>query len=79
MRVRMLVAMPDGATVDGQPWPKRGQEGDFPPHQADHFVASGIAEHVDHPKRGDTDTTPKEVTDDGEVRTDERKDVRRKR
>lgn len=72
MRVRMLVAMPDGATVDGQPWPKRGKEGDFPPHQADHFVASGIAEYVD------TDTA-EEVTDDGEVRADERPVLRGKR
>lgn len=79
MRVRMLVAMPDGATCDGQPWPKRGKEGDFPPHQAAHFVASGIAEYI----APEDDTTPaaaeKEVTDDGGVRTDERPVLRRKR
>ncbi|MDX2705803.1 hypothetical protein PV350_23505 [Streptomyces sp. PA03-6a] len=72
MRVRMLVAMPEGGACDGQPWPRQGEVAEFPPNQAAHFIASGIAE--------DAKNEPaEEVTDDVVADVDERPAVRRKR
>lgn len=46
MRIRMLVAMPDGAARNGQPWPAKGESCDLPTADAAHLVASGVAEEV---------------------------------
>jgi hypothetical protein len=53
MRIRMLVDMPDGASRNGQPWPKRGEVTEsIPTAEAAHLVASGVAEVVeDEPRR----------------------------
>ncbi|MGW3110557.1 hypothetical protein [Streptomyces sp. NPDC001091] len=47
MRIRMLVAMPEGAARNGEPWPAQGETADVPTADGAHFVASGIAEEVD--------------------------------
>jgi len=46
MRIRMLVAMPEGASRNGDPWPAEGEEADLPTAEAAHLVASGVAEEV---------------------------------
>ena len=46
MRIRMLVAMPEGASRNGEPWPAEGEEADLPTAEAAHLVASGVAEEV---------------------------------
>jgi hypothetical protein len=46
MRIRMLVAMPDGATRNGQPWPAKGEITELPTAEAAHLVASEVAEEV---------------------------------
>ncbi|MEV6614265.1 hypothetical protein AB0N31_10655 [Streptomyces sp. NPDC051051] len=46
MRIRMLVAMPEGAARNGEPWPAEGEEVDLPTAEAAHLVASGVAEEV---------------------------------
>jgi hypothetical protein len=46
MLIRMLVAMPEGAARNGQPWPAEGETAELPTAEAAHLVASGIAEEV---------------------------------
>jgi hypothetical protein len=52
MKIRITQQQPDGAMLDGQPWPDEGEEIDLPTAQAAHLVASGVAEDV-------TDAEPK--------------------
>jgi hypothetical protein len=47
MRIRMTVAMPEGATRNGEPWPSLGEEADVPTADGAHLVAAGVAEEVD--------------------------------
>lgn len=47
MRIRMLVQMPPGATRNGAPWPDEGAVEDIPTGEAQHLVASGIAEEAE--------------------------------
>ncbi|MGW0914654.1 hypothetical protein ACWD1Z_23295 [Streptomyces sp. NPDC002784] len=42
----MLVAMPEGATRNGEAWPGEGETADLPTAEAAHLVASGVAEEV---------------------------------
>lgn len=51
MRIRMLVQMPPGALRNGQPWPDEGQVEDMPSGEAQHLVASGIAEEAEQAPR----------------------------
>lgn len=44
MRIRMTVAMPEGATRDGEPWSALGEEADVPTTVGAHLVAAGVAE-----------------------------------
>lgn len=53
MRIRMLVAMPEGASRNGEPWPAEGEEADLPTSEAAHLVASGVAEEVTDPPAPD--------------------------
>jgi hypothetical protein len=46
MRIRMLTEQPEGAVLNGQPWPAQGAEADVPTAQAAHLIASGVAEQV---------------------------------
>lgn len=46
MRIRMTVAMPEGAMRDGEPWPALGEETDVPTAIGAHLVAAGAAEEV---------------------------------
>ncbi|MET8297399.1 hypothetical protein ABZW02_25575 [Streptomyces sp. NPDC005180] len=46
MRIRMTVAMPEGATRNGEPWPALGEETDVPAADSAHLVAAGVAEEV---------------------------------
>jgi hypothetical protein len=64
MRIRMTVAMPEGATRNGEPWPSLGEEADVPTTDGAHLVAAGVAEEVtEHePKAGRRKTAVKEVT-----------------
>ncbi|MFE2360120.1 hypothetical protein [Streptomyces virginiae] len=61
MRIRMTVAMPEGATRNGEPWPGLGEETDVPAADGAHLVAAGVAEEVtaEAPRRR---KTAKEVT-----------------
>jgi hypothetical protein len=54
MRIRITQQQPDGAALNGQPWPAEGDEVDVPTAQGAHLVASGVAEEVpdEAPKRG---------------------------
>ncbi|MEU5769799.1 hypothetical protein ABZ782_28180 [Streptomyces asoensis] len=46
MKIRMVVEQPEGAILNGEPWPGVGEEADVPTAQAAHLVASGVAEEV---------------------------------
>ncbi|WP_328962971.1 hypothetical protein [Streptomyces virginiae] len=46
MRIRMTVAMPEGANRNGEPWPALGEETDVPAADGAHLVAAGVAEEV---------------------------------
>ncbi len=47
MKIRMLVSQPEGALLNGRPWPTEGTEvDDLPTAVAAHLVASGVAEEV---------------------------------
>ncbi|MGW1796948.1 hypothetical protein ACWCQN_13275 [Streptomyces sp. NPDC001984] len=54
MRIRITQAMPEGAQLNGEPWPAEGAEVDVPTAQGAHLVASGVAEEVtdEPPTRG---------------------------
>lgn len=50
MRIRITQAMPEGAVLNGEPWPAEGEEVDVPTAQGAHLVASSVAEEaVDKP------------------------------
>lgn len=68
MRIRMTVAMPEGATRNGEPWPALGEETDVPAADGAHLVAAGIAEEVDetNPKTSRRKTTVKEAARDAD-------------
>ncbi|MEU3667537.1 hypothetical protein [Streptomyces virginiae] len=63
MRIRMTVAMPEGATRNGEPWPALGEEADVPAADGAHLVAAGVAEEVtaEAPRR--RKSSAKEVDD----------------
>ncbi|MFI8278526.1 hypothetical protein ACIGBH_27370 [Streptomyces sp. NPDC085929] len=67
MRIRMTVAMPEGATRNGEPWSGLGEETDVPTADGAHLVAAGIAEEVDEssPKGGRRKASAKGVDGDG--------------
>jgi hypothetical protein len=46
MKIRITQAMPEGAELNGEPWPGEGDEVDVPTAQGAHLVASGVAEEV---------------------------------
>ncbi|MDQ0992165.1 hypothetical protein [Streptomyces sp. V3I7] len=46
MKIRITQGMPEGAQLNGDPWPAEGDEVDLPTAQAAHLVASGVAEEV---------------------------------
>ncbi|MEU6098967.1 hypothetical protein [Streptomyces sp. NPDC047079] len=46
MKIRITQAMPEGAQLNGAPWPAEGDETDVPTAQGAHLVASGVAEEV---------------------------------
>jgi hypothetical protein len=46
MRIRITQQQPDGAMLNGVPWPDEGEEIELPTTQAAHLVASGVAEEV---------------------------------
>lgn len=51
MRIRITQQQPEGAVLNGEPWPAEGDETDVPTAQGAHLVASGVAEEVvDEPK-----------------------------
>ncbi|WP_298557094.1 hypothetical protein [Streptomyces luteogriseus] len=52
MRIRVTQQQPEGAVLNGEPWPAEGEEVDVPTAQGAHLVASGVAEGV-------TDKAPK--------------------
>lgn len=52
MRIRITQQQPDGAQLNGEPWPAKNDEVDVPTAQGAHLVASGVAEEV-------TDELPK--------------------
>jgi hypothetical protein len=47
MRIRITQQQPEGAMLNGEPWPDEGDEVDVPTAQGAHLVASGVAETVD--------------------------------
>lgn len=50
MRIRITQAQPEGAQLNGEPWPAEGEEVEVPTAQGAHLVASGVAEEaVDEP------------------------------
>jgi len=64
MRIRITQQMPDGAQIDGVPWPAEGEEIDLPTAQAAHLVASGVAEEVlEEPQRGSRKSRQRGGTD----------------
>lgn len=66
MRIRMTVAMPEGATRNGEPWPGLGGESDVPTADGAHLVAAGVAEEVtpSGPKTGRRQTSGKGAAGD---------------
>jgi len=48
MKVRMLIDI--SGTLNGRPYPRKGEVGDIPNAVADHLVANRYAEFVDNPK-----------------------------
>jgi hypothetical protein len=52
MRIRITQAMPEGAMLNGAPWPGEGDEVEVPTAQGAHLVGAGVAEEVvDEPSR----------------------------
>lgn len=63
MKIRITQQQPEGAVLNGEPWPAEGAEADVPTAQGAHLVASGVAEEVtDDPKSG-RKSRPKGGTD----------------
>jgi hypothetical protein len=53
MKIRITQRMPEGAQLNGEPWPDEGSEADVPTAQGAHLVASGVAEEApDEPPQG---------------------------
>jgi hypothetical protein len=54
MRIRITQQQPEGAVLNGEPWPAEGDEAEVPTAQGAHLVAAGIAEEVadEPPKDG---------------------------
>ena len=53
MRIRITQQQPEGALLNGEPWPAEGDEVEVPTAQGAHLVASGVAEEVtDEPPKG---------------------------
>ncbi|GAA4999491.1 hypothetical protein [Streptomyces siamensis] len=53
MKIRITQEMPEGAQLNGEPWPAKGAEVEVPTAQGAHLVASGVAEEVrDEPSKG---------------------------
>lgn len=50
MLIRITQPQPEGAVLNGQPWPKEGGTVDVPTAQGAHLVASGVAEPADIPE-----------------------------
>lgn len=46
MRIRITQGMPEGAVLNGEPWPAEGDEVEVPTAMAAHLVASGVAEEA---------------------------------
>lgn len=65
MRIRMTVAMPEGSTRNGEPWPALGEETDVPAADGAHLVAAGVAEEAEEtgPRGGRRKAAPREVAD----------------
>lgn len=52
MRIRITQQQPEGAVLNGEPWPAEGDEVEVPTAMAAHLIASGVAEEVvDEPSR----------------------------
>lgn len=52
MRIRITKQQPEGAQLNGAPWPAEGDEAEVPTAQGAHLVASGVAEEVaDEPSK----------------------------
>ncbi|NJP75231.1 hypothetical protein [Streptomyces sp. C1-2] len=49
MLIRITQPQPEGAVLNGRPWPKEGETADVPTAQGAHLVASGVAEPADRP------------------------------
>ncbi|MEV8546235.1 hypothetical protein [Streptomyces sp. NPDC051572] len=47
MRIRITLQQPEGAVLNGEPWPDEGDEVEVPTAQGAHLVAAGVAEAVD--------------------------------
>ena len=58
MKIRMLVAMPEGAARNGEPWPAKGEMADLPTAEAAHLVASGVAEEVTEEETAEPEPKP---------------------
>lgn len=49
MLIRITQPQPEGAVLNGRPWPKEGETVDVPTAQGAHLVASGVAEPAEQP------------------------------
>lgn len=68
MKIRMTVEQPDGAQLNGQPWPRPGEVVELATAQAAHLVAAGVAEHATDTA---TDTDTDGSNDTGAKRDDD--------
>lgn len=60
MKIRITQAMPEGAQLNGEPWPAEGDEVEVPTAQGAHLVASGVAEEAtDEPPKGSRKSRPR--------------------
>lgn len=60
MRIRITQQMPEGAVLNGEPWPAEGDEVDVPTAQGAHLVASGVAEEAtDEPPKSSRKSRPR--------------------
>lgn len=46
MRIRITQQQPEGAVLNGMPWPAEGEEAEVPAAIGAHLVAAGVAEDV---------------------------------
>jgi hypothetical protein len=61
MKVRMLVDI--SGTLNGRPYPRKGEVGDVPGPVADHLVSNRYAEFVDSPKPRKVEVTETAAAD----------------